>query len=211
MAELILILFGVLLMLGFPVLMIGIVLYLLSKRKTMNRTIISTFRVIAPQLGLTQDATGYKMLGKWNGCEVELGIGWRLHRPPGSRGHQRVQLTYCFASFPVDLGMNLSVRRHEDSVFDIGRSELEKRYTIVCDEPDRFNAMLFSGVAGGRFATLAEDLVYTGRGYEIAEATDAGVNLGKWEEILDPAQLVQLLNETTYLASRLNAVKGSIR
>lgn len=212
--EIILILFAAVFMLAFPAAMIGFVGYALMKRKAMNRTVISTFQVLAPQLGLVPDATGYKMSGNWNGFQVELGIGWRWQRTYNSATHSgrtKVQLTYCFASLPAVLGLGLNLTRHESTILDVGKSELEKHYAIVCDDPNRFNAMLFSGVANGRFATLAEDLVYTGREYDIVEATDAGVNLGKWAEILDPGALVQLLNETTYLASRLNVVKGTIQ
>lgn len=210
--EILLFLFILMMLFSIPVIIIGVVFYIL-RRNNKNR---AAWNLLAQKLNFQmRDPKKLEMTGFYNNCDVKVSIGARRS---GSGNNRRVEyFTYCVTKFPHSLRFMLNISSPKgffSGIFNsnkmiLGQPFFDQTFNAGCYNPQVLQSLLLSNFPSGKVRNLMEDLMLGNKQVGIINITDKKVYVEENGQIGDENKIVQMLEVTTNLANRFRAARES--
>jgi hypothetical protein len=193
-----------------PLIVIGIIIFQLRRRKKVQ----GAFQQIAQTFGLTIPNPKISQIkGQYNSCEIELAVG---HRSTGTGEDRSIEyFTYCKAYFPHSLRFLLDIscpqgffdRIANSRDIKLGNPAFDNKFTLKCYDPKIVQRLLLSDFPSDSTRNLMGDLIRASNKITYIDITDHEVYTETSGQVSDPAHLRQMLDVTTSLANRFRAAR----
>lgn len=209
--EALLMLFALLMMFLVPIIIIGVVFFIL-RRNSKNR---AAWNLIAQKLNFNmRNPKKLEMTGFYNNCDVKVSVGVRSS---GSGRNRRTEFfTYCIANLPYSLRFALHINSQKglfSGVFNSnemvsGNPYFDRAFNVSCYNAHILQSLLLSDFPSGNARNLMDDLMIAKQA-GIIKVTDKQVYIEKSGQIGDENEIAQMLHITTGLANRFRAARES--
>ncbi|MEZ5424735.1 MAG: hypothetical protein R2747_00595 [Pyrinomonadaceae bacterium] len=209
--DVLLILLGLFLMFSIPLIIGGVVFFVLRR----NRKNRAAWQEISRQLDLPmKNPNQLQMAGLYNDCEVKLSVGARRS---GGENSSTEFFTYCTVRFPHSLRFLLNIAAPKglfSKIFDsnrmiLGQSGFDQRFNAKCYDQEVLRRLLLSDFPSDATQNLMGDLMMSSDLIDVIEISDEKVYLETGGQVADFERLKKMLDTTTYLAKRFYSARQS--
>lgn len=205
--EAFLVLFALLFVVAVPVIVIGVIVFVLQ-RNSKNR---AAWQKLSQSIGLTMpNPKKLELVGPFNGVDVRLAIGAR--RTGGGEDRSTEFFTYCTSKFPRSLRLNLEIktdggffaRALKTEKIKLGQENFDKAFTAVCYDANVLRTLLLSDFPSNKTQNLMGDLMFANHSFEVVSVSDDQVYIETSGQVGDEAVLRNMLGNVSHLARRFD-------
>lgn len=211
--EIFAVLFVLFFVVCFPILIIGIVFFILNR----NKKNVAAWQKTSQQIGLPMpNPKRMEMKGIYNNCDVRIAVGVRRK---GSGDHSRNEyFTYCATDFPGSLRLRLSIdsdhgfisRAFSANQMKIGNDGFDNNFRVNCYDQRVLQHLMLADFPSNVTQNLMGDLILAKNSIGIIEINDHKIYLERSGQVSDFQTLKNMLDTTAYLSQRFQVARRNL-
>lgn len=205
--ETLLILFAFLMLALIPIILIGVV-YFVLKRNHKSRV---AWQDVARKLNFTMpNPKQLEMFGIYNGCEIKASI--RAEHVSSSESNRKKYYTYCTAAFPQNLRFLLDINSPKGYLsgsnnIQLGQPNFDNKFSAKCYDANVLRNLLLSDFPSDKTKNLLGDLMLANQYGGTIKIDDNKVFIEKSGFITDESILLQMIEITAFLCKRFSEAR----
>lgn len=213
LGEIFAVLFVLFFVICFPVLIVGVVFFILKR----NKKNVAAWQQMSGQIGLVMPNPGkMEMRGVYNNCDLKLAVGVR-RSGSGDNSHTEF-FTYCTSDFPSSLRLRLSIDSNHgffskalsSNQMKVGNESFDNNFKVSCYDQRVLQHFILSDLPSNLTQNLMGDLLLAKNSVGIVEINDHKIYLENSGQISDFQTLKNMLDTTAYLSQRFQAARRNL-